>query len=551
MKKLVPICLIFNLFLAGSTQSAGKDVSSAGASSFCISDYGAVGDAKTLCTDAINKAIGAAAQAGGGTVYLPTGTWLSGTIILKSHVTLHLEQGCTILGSPNLADYPVKIPAIRSFTDNYTKRSLIYAEDLDRISIEGDGTINGNGTSFPLNGPRHDRPFLMRVIGCRDVNVEGVFMKNSAMWTHHYLACKRVRVTNIRVWGFANHNNDGINIDGCEDVIVSNSFIYASDDGITLKSTSDRPCQGVAITNCVVSSRSSPIKMGTESVGGFRDISITNCTVRLVPSKAPRIFSGRDGLTGIELLVVDGGHMERVNISNITIEGCKVPLGVVLSDRGRTYVDPDRKPDQGRRPVGTIKDISISNIIATGAEKNCGILITGLPGHFIENVSLSNITISNEGGCEAKLADIDVSERRHDYPNAAFFGLLPSYGLYARHIRGLSVSGLRLKTAKPDARHALVLDDVQDAELNSVVCMPAVGTNSLMRLSQTKNVLIRGSQPQSAEGAFLKVDGANSSNIALINNDFSQVERVVEVAQGVPENTVRQAGNLEPISRSK
>ena len=571
MKKLAVLFLIFNIYLVGSTQSAVKGIPSAvtsgrhkiptkevpSAYGIRITDYGAVGDGKTLCTGAINRAIDTVAQAGGGTVYLPAGTWLSGTIFLKSHVTLHLEPGCTILGSPNVVDYPETIPTIRSYTDNYTRRSLIFADDLDNIAIEGDGTIDGNGGSYPRKyGGKNDyiRPYLMRVIGCRDVRVEGVFMKNSAMWNQHYLACERVRIIGVRVHNFSNYNNDGMDIDGCRDVVVSKCFFNSHDDAIVLKSTSEYPCQNVVISDCVASSSASAIKMGTETMGGFKDITITNCTVRRVLSGTKSFTSVGHGLTGIELIIVDGGHMERVSVSNITTKGYQVPLSVRLGARGRGFINPSTLPKEQRPerlPVGRINDISFSNIIATGADKNCGIMLLGHPGHPLENISLSNITVRNAGGGEAKLANREVPERAYDYPQAAWWGDMPAYGLYARHVRGLTVSNVRLQTAVPDARHALVLDDVHDAELNGVACMPAAGSNALIRLSQTRHVLIRGSRPHSAKGAFLKVDGTDSSDVSLVGNDFSRVKRVLELAAGVTAGTVRQAGNLEPISQSK
>ena len=517
-----------------------------------IRDFGAESGGTQLCTRAIQTAIDQCAGNGGGTVCLPPGIWRTGTIMLKSHVTLHLEQGCTLLGSTNLNDYQEHIPSIRSYTDNYTRRSLIYAEDLDDIAIEGAGVIDGNGNLFPKkHGPKNDylRPYLMRIINCRDVRVEGIFLKNPAMWTQHYLACERVRVTGVRVWAFANYNNDAIDIDGCRDVFVSKCVMSSEDDGITLKSTSEHPCQNVVVSDCVVSSRSSSIKLGTESMGGFRDITIVNCTVNKVTSDAPKIFGdGRNGLVGIDLISVDGGHLERVNISNITIDGMSVPVGLRLGARGRGLVDPERVPEAerpARRPVGIFKDISLANIVATGGGKNCGILLLGHPGYPLENVSLANITVRGKGGGDAKLAGREVPERAYDYPQPVSWGSLPGYGLYARHVHGLTVSNVRLQTAAADARHALVLDDVEDGELNGVATSPGVETNALMRLSQSRNVLIRGSQPLFANGTFLKVDGVESTNITLVGNVFSSVTRIVDMVGDIPPAAVRQAGNVD------
>jgi hypothetical protein len=557
MKKSIVTSGFLLVFICSNVLLAKPDAGSASrpASGFWITKYGAVGDGKTLCTEAINKAIDAAAQAGGGTVYVPAGTWLSGTIFLKSNVTLHLEPGCTISGTTDIEQYPERIPAIRSFTDNYTRRSLIYAEDQDNIAIEGAGTINGNGGQFPrAHGLPVDyvRPFLIRMINCRDVRVEGIFMTNSAHWNQHYLACERVRIIGVRVHNFSNYNNDGMDIDGCKDVVVSKCFFNAHDDTITLKGTSEHPCQNVLISDCVASSCASGIKMGTETVSGFKDITITNCTVRRVGRDTKSFASVGGGLTAIELIIVDGGHMEQISVSNIVTEGYRVPLGVRLGDRGRGFDTleggtPEAYSPQIRRPVGSIKDISFSNITATEAGRNCGIMLLGHPGHPLENISLSNITIRNAGGGKAELADRQVPERAHDYPQAAWWGDMPAYGLYARHVRGLTVSNVRLQTVEPDARHALVLDDVQDVDLNGVAGMPAVGDNAVIRLIQTQNVLIRGCRPRSAEGAFVKIDGKDCSDIALTGNDFARVRQVMELAGQAPVDAIRQNGNVAPV----
>ena len=518
------------------------------AQSFNIIDYGAVADGKTPCTEAINKAISAASEAGGGTVYAPAGTWLSGTIFLKSHVTLHLESGCTILGSTDLAEYPIRIPGIRSYTDNYTKRSLVYAENQQHIGIEGKGTLDGHGGSFPIvYGGEKDyiRPYLIRIIGCKDVRINDITMQNSAMWNQHYLACEQVQLNNVRVWNFCNYNNDGVDIDGCRDVTISNSFFYSIDDGITLKSTSAHPCEGVVITNCISASRSSGIKMGTETNGGFKDITISNCSILPVPKDAPRpVHGNREGLTAIELLIADGGTMDGVTINNMTIKGYIVPIGVILCARGRRYLPtPTNEPE--RLPVGAIRNVSLSNIIATGAEKNCGILLAGVEGHCLENVSLSNILIKNAGKGSAETTLVDVKEHTYDYPQAAFWGELPGYGLYARHIRGLNINNVQFQTEAEDGRHAMVLDDVHQAKLSNISCMSAVGNAAILKLKDAQQVLVNGWQPQSEQGAFLKLEGNQNQHIGLMNNDFRKVKQVIEKPSHTSAKVIRMAGNIE------
>jgi hypothetical protein len=203
-----------------------------------IRDYGAEPDGETLCTQAIQEAVDHCAGSGGGVVYLPPGRWLSGTIVMKSGVTLQLDAGCTLLGSRDLAQYPPMVPAYRSYTDVYTDKSLIYAEKAERIAITGRGVIDGQGDAF--HGPYKVRPYMIRLIGCRDVVVEDVTLCNSPMWVQHYLACDDVRIDGVTVRSRVNLNNDGIDIDSCRRVLVTRCNIDSGDDAIVLKSTSDR-----------------------------------------------------------------------------------------------------------------------------------------------------------------------------------------------------------------------------------------------------------------------------------------------------------------------
>ena len=177
-----------------------------------VREFGAAGDGVKLDTRALQAAIDACAHAGGGTVCIPAGRYLTGSLLLKSRVTLHLEAGANLLGSTKLDDYTVRIPATRSFTDNYTERALIYGDNLESVAIEGRGVIDGQGAAF--KGEHKVRPFLLRLVACREVAVRGVTLKDSAMWVQHYLACDGVLIDGIRVTSACNNNNDGIDIDG-------------------------------------------------------------------------------------------------------------------------------------------------------------------------------------------------------------------------------------------------------------------------------------------------------------------------------------------------
>jgi polygalacturonase len=402
-------------------------------------------------------------------VLLPAGTYRSGTLFMKSGVTLHLAPGSTLLGSTNLADYPATTPAIKSRVNLYCVRSLIYAENLERIAIEGSGTLDGNGAAFyNKNATYLDRPFLLRVINCRNVRVENIRMQNSGCWNQHYLACEGVRVRGIRVWNYVNRNNDGIDIDGCRDFEVSQCEFSSTDDAICLKSTLDRACESVRISDCTASSHANAIKMGTDSTAGFVDVTIINCTVRSPPPDAKRFCGRARGTSALALEIVDGGRMERIAVSNLTIDGPEVPIFVRLGHRGHGWLPPGATPEPAPK-VGTIRGIALSNIVATNAGQ-IGCSITGIPEHRVhrvEDVTLSNITIRADGGGQREWADALIEERAERYPESTMFGTLPAYGFYCRHVKGLRFCNVRLRAAAADLRHAMVFDDAENLTLDA------------------------------------------------------------------------------------
>jgi polygalacturonase len=436
-----------------------------------VRDYGAKADGETLCTTAIQKAIDECSKAGGGTVYLPPGTFLSGTIYFKTGVTFKLAAGCTLLGSADLKDYPVTVPALRSYTDNYTDKSLIYGENVEHIAVTGEGTIDGQGASF--KGPYKVRPYILRFIECRNVTVSDVTIKNSPMWVQHYLACDDVRIAGITVRSTVNANNDGIDIDSCHRIVISDCNIESGDDAIVLKSTTARVCRDVAVSNCVLSTRCNALKMGTESNGGFQNIAITNCV----------IYNTR--LAGVAMEIVDGGVMDRIVVSNITMDKIGAPIFLRLGNRARPFKEGMEKPG-----VGVMQNITISNIEATGANPT-GCAISGLPEAAIENVTLSNIRLSFEGGGATADAARAIPEMPTDYPEYRMFGKLPAYGFYCRHVKGLKLLNVQLQLAKPDKRHALALDDVDDALVDCLDAPHTPDAETAIQLTNVKNVFIR------------------------------------------------------------
>lgn len=391
-------------------------------------------------TAELQKMIDACASHGGGTVVIPPGRHVTGTLRLRSNVRLWLDAGAVLEGSRDLADYPVIPGSFRGYTDNYTDKSLIFAEDASHVSIEGRGVIGGQGAAF--RGPYKVRPYMIRMINCRNVAVSDVTIRDSPMWVQHYLACQGVSIRGITVHSRVNANNDGIDIDCSSRVRISDCDISSGDDAIVLKSTADLPCRDVAVTNCVLSTACNAFKLGTETNGGFEDIVLSNTTIY------------DTNLAGIALEIVDGGTLDRVAISNVTMRNVRAPLFVRLGDRARPPVAGAPRP-----PIGRLRNVTIRGVRAAGAART-GCAIAGLPGHPIENLALEDVRLEFEGGGTAADASRVPGEHPEAYPEYKMFGTLPAYGLYCRHVRGLRLRDVEVAANQPDARPPLICEDV-------------------------------------------------------------------------------------------
>ncbi len=530
MSKIVTALAVFTGFALGLRAAPSRV--------FDVRDAGATADGKTLCTAAIQQTIDRCAAAGGGTVHFPAGTYLSGTIVLKSHVTLHLEAGATLLGSRDPQDYPPQVTAVRSYTDNYVRQALIYGDNVELIALEGAGTIDGNGGAFKWK-EYVNRPYAIRLVQCRDIRVEGLTLRDSAMWMQHYLACDRLQVRGLRVFNHISHNNDGIDIDGCHDVTVSDCVFDSDDDAICLKSTLDRACENVTVTNCVLSSHCNAFKLGTESNGGFKNIVLSNCVI-LSPRFSKKIHGYDRGLSAIALESVDGGHLENIVINNIAISGVNVPLFLRLGNRARPFTENGPKPE-----VGTFRNVTISDIVATGTGR-VGCSITGLPDHFVENVTLARLSLEFEGGGTAAMMGKPVPERADAYPESRMFGDLPAYAIYARHVRGLKISDVRVATLQADVRHALVCDDVRELEVGALSAPVAPRAAAIVRFTDVADALVRDCRLRGEVELFMKLDGKASSRVVLLNNDLTMAQRSVECGADAPTGAWRGAGNLMP-----
>jgi polygalacturonase len=441
------------------------------AQDFLITDFGARAGIKYTNTIAINKTIETCAGNGGGRVIIPAGIFKSGTLLMKDHVTLYLESGATLLASTDLKDFPIQPqPKYRSQKDPGGWRALIYANAVSDIAITGSGTIDGNGAQqkpdpdSKFKSDLDGRPRNILFISCKEIRVEGIHMLNSGIWNQHYLNCEDVVVDKINVYNHSNRNNDGIDIDGCRRFILSNSIFDTDDDGIVLKSTGPAGCKDIVITNCIVSSFCNAIKTGTESTGGFKNISISNCVIK--PSRNQHRISGTPGgIAGLSLEIVDGGVMDGISISNITIEGTNCPLFVRLGNRGRKHTKDAPEP-----PVGIIRNIVINNVVASHTGNYCS-SITGIPGHYVENLSLSNVQFNNVGGLKKGEYNPDIQKVKEDqkgYPQPTVWKELPSSGLFIRHAKNIQIRGLMLNSEEMDPRIPVIGVDVDGLQIQSI-----------------------------------------------------------------------------------
>ncbi|MBN9381405.1 MAG: polygalacturonase [Chitinophagaceae bacterium] len=457
---------------------------SAHAQTYDVTRFGAVGDSTTDNTAALQRAIDSCAKRGG-KLYFPAGTYLTATLYLRSHVTLHLLPGATILASPDITRYPYLDAGIRFYGEEWARQSLIFCKDQTDVGIEGEGTIDGQGARFVTTTIKkpdryRNRPYLLWFAGSRNITIKGIHLRNSAFWMEHYLGCENVLIDGVKIWNHSNKNNDMMDIDGCRYVTISNVTGDSDDDGLTIKSTSPRISEYITITNCILSSHCNALKFGTESTGGFRNIVISNCIIK--PSAQRTVIYGSpDGMGGIALEIADGGIMENVNINNVIVEGAQVPLFLRLGNRARKYIGEASTPSPGR-----IRNIHFSNITATGADET-GCSITGIPGAPIEDISLSNIRLETTGSDSVIDVLRPVDEKETLYPEGNMFGLLPAYGLYIRHARNIRLSGITIRSRKKDSRPGIVAAETEHFDFTGLDIATAPHTPAALYFIDSKD----------------------------------------------------------------
>ena len=456
-----------------------------------VRKYGAKGDGKNMDTKAIDKAIDAANAAGGGTVYFPAGDYLSVTIHLKSNVAIYLDQGSTIVAATTGESVQYDLPEkgeneiYQDYGHSHFHNSLIVGENLHDISITGPGRIWGNGLVKDEGKPGQNEGFGNKTLAlklCRNVTLKDFTISHGGWFCFLLTAVDNATIDNIKM----DTGREGIDLISSKNVHISNCTINApGDDALVLKCDYSlnypRALENVTITNCQVSGynegsfldgtflkngRKNPmgrIKLGTESNGGYKNITITNC-----------VF---DHCRGLALETVDGAALEDITISNITMRDIgNSPIFIRLGARQRGPKD---------FPYSKLHRVIISNVIAyvTGDQ---GAIISGIPGHDIEDLTLDNIHLYFKGGGTKEQAGREVPALIKNYPEPDAFGITPAYGFFIRNVKDLKMSNIDVSYQNDDLRPAFLLDNVDDADFQHIRAQRPEGA-PVFQLNQVKN----------------------------------------------------------------
>lgn len=509
-----------------------------------IRDFGAKGDGKGLDTNAIQKAIDICSSNQGGLVMIPAGVFLSGTLELKSNVTLHLSAGAKLLGSPKREDYT----AGKGIPKGNGNIVFLYAVNAERLSIEGKGTIDGNGLAFYTGkgdntgpgqngvGGNFDRPHLFIFYQCANLRMDDAFLVASAYHCVRLLRCKHVYIDGIRIYNRVNKNNDGFHFNSCEYVHVNNSDVQCQDDACALFGSN----KFVTVTNCSFSTRWSIFRFGS---GESQNIAITNCLIYDTYGCAIKISAGV-------------ASIENFSFSNIIMENVTGPIGI-----GFSGVNSDESTGGNKvAKKSCVRNISFNNIRASvvalpvphpdihfdlhtwEGEKNSCITLNAMGEHYIENISFTDVHVKYAGGGTAGQAE------KRDVPNIAaeYFGVWdkvpggpPAYGLYARNVKGLSLHNVRFELEKNDQRPAVVFDNVQDASINGLSLQGSMEAPSLLRITNSKDVLFTGVRVLTPCKVLLSLEGKDNELLSIDGGELRKAKQQIVCLSGATEKSVK------------
>lgn len=504
-----------------------------------VRDFGASGDGTTLDTAAVQAALDAAHAAGGGTVIVPAGTFLVGTLDLKSHVTLHLAAQGRLLGSPDPAHYA----AGRGIPPGNGNIVLLSASDAENIAIEGPGTIDGNGAAFftgqgDMTGPGQNsaqgyfqRPHLLVFHRCQRIRLRDVFLTASAYHGVRILRCTHVQFHGVRIHNRVNKNNDGFHFNDCRHVHVSACDVACQDDACALFGSN----AFVTVSDSTFSTRWSVFRFGG---GSPRNITITNC-----------VISDTFGCP-IKMRFGAGNCAENILFSNLVFDRVTGPISIGFDPRRRAR-DPAETPDAAAPAYvrhlafhglrGTVladgqqyEDMPWPQAYRPGEQHTC-IVLNGVHDGVLEDISFTDVHLTFAGGGTPAEAERAMPDLAGEYFE---IGPPPAHGLYARNVRGLTLTSVRFATATPDARPALVFDQVDDVAIQALTLQGQPTAAVLMRLHDTQRLLLTALRVLGPTPALLQVEGIRSAAITIAGGDWSTARQRELRAADTPADAV-------------
>lgn len=492
--------------------------------------FGASGDGRANETQAIQAAIDACARAGGGTVLVPAGSYVTGALFLRSDLTLLLDAGATLLGSEDPADYPV-IDSRWEGSEQPTYAPLIGGRGLANIAVVGRGTIDGRGAvwwrRFRDRDLAHPRPRLVSFVECVNVLIEGITVTNSPSWTINPVRCSNLTIHQVTVLNPGDSpNTDGINPDSCRDVRISDCSISVGDDCITLKSGTEAeepalrtPCENITITNCTIANGHGGVVIGSEMSGDVRNVVISNC-----------VFVGTDRGIRLKSRRGRGGVVEDVRVSNVVMTDVLCPFTMNLYYGWGAWGDTTVS-DKGARPVTEatprFRRIHLSNITARDARIAAAFLY-GLAEMPLEDVSLSDVSIGMAPEAEAGFAEM-----------ADGLDELCRAGIFVRNARGLRLHNVAVSG---QLGPALTLADAAEVELSAIGAPTPATDAPAVQMRDVRDAFVHGCRASAGTGVFLQVEGAGSAGIVLAGNDLSRAGQPVLVAAELQQGAVRGDG---------
>jgi len=459
---------------------------------------------------------------------------LSGSLQLRSRVTIDLAPGAVLLASPDDDDF-ASHERLTFETDSDAEtidfaHALLAGRDLERIAIRGAGVID-------MNRRRRSGPKPIALKRCRFVSVQGITIVHSPNYCVSLGGCDDGLVEGVTIRaGYA----DGIDADCCRRVRIANCDIESDDDALCLKASFLLGRRGatedVVVTNCRMRSPSNCFKLGTESTGDFRQIVLSNCVFSGRPPEDHDASAAAEG-GGIAILTVDGGTIDGVMVSNVVMRDVPAPLFVRLGNRGR---------DQQRPAPGQLRNVVISGIMAVGATGTGS--IAGLPGHPVEGLTVENVRIATAGGSR-HTGSLDVPERPSRYPRVTMYGDLPAFGLYLRHARDVSLRNVELTVERADSRPALVADDVAGLHVARLAGWPENSEGPLLWLNDVRGGLVEGGIAPEGAGAFLRVTGESTRRVTLAGTGYWTPDSIDLAAEVAPTAVQHATGSFAVARR--